>query len=228
MVWEIEDQHATLKCESFVGSFDLSQPYLGMALRNEKLGIDVRQLFAFLVPNTSVETYIRGADLVAKYPPRNSDLVSYNTYFRQSENLNGVDFILSAQTSLLDSNPLTQVTSSFGAAEILVNSASGSFESISADKDFQTDSPSPLFLVRPSTTKFVSWVLILHPSDFHRATARLAPDATIVFWVFPDSLEKGVIRRATFQVRLVKREHDEQLAAEFLASAESASPPLAT
>ena len=229
MVWQLEEQNATLKSDAFTSSFDLSQPYLGMRLRelgDDKSAFEIEQLFAFLVPDSSVETYARGVDLVAKYPPRNSDLVSYSTYYRLAEAKNGVDFILSAQTSLLDSNPLTQVTSSFGNADVLTMAESG-VNHLAADADFDANNQLLAVLIRPKDSD-KSLILSLHPSDFYKATVRAAPKPAVAFWVFPNSLEKGVIRRASFQLRITDRRGDEKAASELLEKTQAATPPLDT
>ena len=68
MDWQLDKNRATLEMESFVGSFDLSQPYLGLKFQGRDRPGDVIQLFAILVTDSSVETYVRGVDLVNKYP----------------------------------------------------------------------------------------------------------------------------------------------------------------
>ena len=228
MAWQLEEQNAILNSNAFTSSFDLAQPYLGLRLRDAdgKSAVEIEQLFAFLVPDSSVETYVRGVDLVAKYPPRNSDLVSYSTYYRLAEEKNGVDFILSAQTSLLDSNPLTQVTSSFGSADMVVMTESG-FSNVAADTDFDTSNQLLAVLLRPADSD-KSLILSLHPSDFYKATVRVAPKPRVAFWVFPSSLEKGVIRRASFQFRIVNRQGDEDAASKLLEMTRAAAPPLDT
>lgn len=231
MTWELNNQQATLKAKTFVAKFDLSQPYLGLNVGNQQAA-EISQLFGFLVPDSPVETYVRGDDLSNRYPPRNSDLVSYQTYYRLAENKNGIQLLLSAQTSLLDSDPQTQVTSAFEDATLLYQPPSASVDStcsvVEGDLEFDQENAPRFFLIRPNTSKDHSWALFVHPTDFYRASVRATGNPSVAFHVFPNSLEKGVIRRATFQLYHVEREGDVKQAAELLAEAEQASPPLTT
>lgn len=227
MVWKIEKNKATLQAKSFSALFDLEQPFLGLSLTDSSGKTEISQLFAFLVPDAPVETYVRGDDLVAKYPPRNSDLVSYQTYFRVTDDGDGIECILSAQTSLLDSKPLTKVTSTFGDGELLFKTFDGKCKTANAELQFEQHDAPAFFLHRP-TGESHSWLLFVHPADFYRGSMRTEPTAAVGFHVFQDPLEKGVIRRASFQLRRVARENDEQIGSELLAAAEHAAPPLTT
>ena len=228
MAWELNQQQATLKANAFVATFDMEQPYLGLRVDHGQT-TEISQLFAFLVPDSPVESYIRGDDLANRYPPRNSDLVSYQTYYRMTSDGSGIELILSAQTSLLDSAPITQVTSAFDNAELLyMPSAASECRVVDSELTFEQDDAPRFFLVRPNESDDHSWALFVHPTDFHRGSVRTTPTPAVAFHVFPDSLEKGVIRRATFKVHLVARENDAKQAADLLAEAEHASPPLTT
>ena len=221
MAWELNQQQATLKANAFVATFDMEQPYLGLRVDHGQT-TETSQLFAFLVPDSPVESYIRGDDLANRYPPRNSDLVSYQTYYRMTSAAWCI-------TAALSAAPITQVTSAFDNAELLyMPSAASECRVVDSELTFEQDDAPRFFLVRPNESDDHSWALFVHPTDFHRGSVRTTPTPAVAFHVFPDSLEKGVIRRATFKVHLVARENDAKQAADLLAEAEHASPPLTT
>ena len=226
MEWSISENLASIDNTSFTGSFDLAQPWSGVKLRRGEHVI-AEHLFACLVPDAAVETWGRGPDLFCRYPPRNSDLVSYQTYYREVDD--GIEFILSAQTSLLDSKPLTQVTNRFSAGELWYRpSLNAACQQVTGTQDFDLSDPPGFFLVRPAAFDDLSWAIFVHPSDFHRVTVRATPEPSIAYWLFPEPLEKGVIRRAQMAFHVVSRTTDEQDALRLLATANTAAPPLTT
>lgn len=228
MAWNLTDKLATVEAGDFEGSFDLEQPWAGMKVsRGDR--VVAEHLFACLVPSSPIETWVRGDDLFCRYPPRNSDLVSYQTYHRLTPERDGIEFILSAQTSLLESAPLTQVTATFAASDLWVKpSISDPFQQVTSSTEYDLRNPPGLFLLRPNDTPDLTWALFVHPADFHRALVRVEPDSSVAFWVFPNSLEKGVIRRAQFALRQLKRGDDEEAAMDLLAKSVMAPPPLTT
>lgn len=226
MEWSIHENLASVDTPEFTGSFDLAQPWAGMKLRRGEQVI-AENLFACLVPEAAVETWCRGRDLFCRYPPRNSDLVSYQTYYRDVND--GIEFILSAQTSLLDSKPLTQVTNRFSAGELWYRPALDvPCRQVTGTQDFDLSDPPGFFLVRPDAFDDVSWTIFVHPADFHRVTVRATPQPSVAYWLFPEALEKGVIRRTQMAFHVVPRTTDEQDALRLLARANIAAPPLAT
>ena len=226
--WTLETDRATLKSRDFDGSFDFKQPWTGLKLQREQQPV-ADHLFACLVPGEPQERWVRGTDLFCRYAPRNSDLVSYHTYYRIAPAADGLDFVLSAQTSLLESAPLTQVTSTFAEGELLARaSIDQPSKLVTGPEDYDIGNAPGFFLLRPASFSEISWVVFVHPSDFHRASLRIDPHPSVAFWVFPNALEKGVIRRATFRIRAVDRATDEEQAMAALAEANVETPFLAT
>ena len=225
MTWEIEKQSATAKTDSLAVTFDASKPYRGLAVKFGDSADPVR-LFSFLLSEPPIEQYVRENDLVSKYPARNSDLVSYTTYYRLSEDGRGIDFILSAQTSLLDSAPLTQVVSEFADSELLFKPETTSLRPVEGEQVFPTPACPQFFLIRPQNQPDHSIVLMIHPTDFHRGNVRLDPVPTVSLSLFPNALEKGVIRRGTLKIQLVDRANDEATAEKLYDELEAAAPPL--
>ena len=229
MVWRLEEHIARLETNSIRASFNSEEPYASLALLDSK-GESRGRLFSFLLSESPVETYVRGDDLVCKFPPRNSDLVSYTTYHRIADNGESIEFVLSAQTSLLDSAPLTKVTCEFANASTFFKlPSSDDLQQLhGVDRELSLDE-APLFvLIRPNDDESYSWVIPIHPTDFHLGTVRLESVAAAEFCVFPDALEKGVIRRATMKFSRVKREQDEVTAQTLYDRLSTAAPPLTT
>jgi hypothetical protein len=232
MTWDLKDSTATLTTDAFAASFDGERPFRGLRIQGQgEANFDAR-LFAFLLSEPPAETYVRGDDLVSKYPARNSDLVSYTTYHRRiasKETLayEGIQFILSAQTYLLDSAPLTQIVSEFDGAQLFFKpSSGGDLRSVEGELIFDATTAPQFFLIRSEADKSHSFVLMIHPTDFHRGSVRLDPTPAVALHVFPEALEKGVIRRATLKCCRVSRDQDEKIAAQLFESLESAAPPL--
>ena len=160
-------------------------------------------------PDTPLsEVYIRGNDLVATFVPSAPQAVRLQIYFRMvapSDALAavGLELILSAQTDLLDSRPQIEVRSTFPAGELLHWEGSYScFQPVSA----AAGSTSTLFLFRPANST-LSYVEMIHPSDF--AGVALPSFTSQLAWtLFPESLEKGVIRRSRVCGLFIPREQD--------------------
>ena len=225
MGWVIENNRAVLTLDGYQCVFNQAEPYLGLELRDTDGSLAIDQLFAIGVAE-NCESYVRGNDLVSKHEARSSDLVSYHTYYRQLPDKLGIDFILSAQTSLLDSNPLAQVTTSIANAELVVGRG-GQYTPVSHDSDFSRED-ADFFLLRPVESDAVSFLLSVHHSDFYRATVSVSAKLSVALWVFPASLEKGVIRRASFQFRVIPRQNDETRAGDVWSELVRAAPLLAT
>ena len=223
--WEVNESSATLTAKNWMAKLDVSNPSTGLALSVGDKSI-ATHLFSFLLNDKPIDMFVRDTDLVLRYPPRNSDLVSYETYFRIAENAQGLELILSAQTHLLQSKPETKVTATFASMSIAAKTAmADQIHELDSDANFGPEETIQYFLIRPHNSSELSILLMSHPSDFHRAAVQ---SGQVAFWVFPHSLEKGVIRRARFQMRLLERATDEIEAARIFAGVEQESPPLAT
>lgn len=198
--WQLKDGKASLETSLGTVHFDSAQASQGLAISDSPL--QLTHFFSFLVNDLPCDLYCRENDLVVKYPPRESDLVGYEVRYQYSEERDGFDCVLSAHTQLLESAPQTKVTATLGEGEILKQHAI----------EQARQAKIPYYLVRPQDAE-VSWMVKVHGTDFYRnAVDSEADQPTISFWVFPESLEKGVIRRARFWLRWFPRENDLQLA----------------
>jgi hypothetical protein len=167
----------------------------------------------------------------------------------------GVEVIASLQTDLLDSHPSFHSTTAIDAIAVCRLGApeSDRFSPIALSNNLPvTCAPETgpgVFLVRLAECDY-SYVEMIHPGDFRgttisatAATAAASPrtneppqsraksdDAvrrvTLTSILFPERLEKGVIRRGRLAGIFVPRERDEQAAAHFYRQWIASPPPL--
>lgn len=232
MTWNLTGNEATLAEHALTASVTLDRPHGGLRRVSVPGQVfSVENLLAVRVPSrpdadSPTEAYVRGRDLVIKYPPRDSDRVSHQIYYRVLHQPAGIELVLSAQTDLLDSDPWMHVdVMGLGAGAKFVHMAE-SLVPVDRSMTWQASQPSVprFFLFRPDASA-VSHVTFVHPQDFDRA--EVLGDG-IRFTVFPESLEKGVIRRASFQWRLLERDGDVEQANRLYEQAMIAAPPLTT
>jgi hypothetical protein len=166
------------------------------------------------------DRYVRGRDLVltlAKHAPFQFDP---RIYWRATPRIEfgaaQIELVLSVQTDLLDSEPEWTVSSLqldgelFHASRLSVDG----FEQFKfGHQEIEFDrrqSSEHLFVLRNSRFG-VSYAEMVHPSDFVRA--RIVADSSILeSTLFPEHLEKGVIRRGRICSWFMPAENDLQTA----------------
>jgi hypothetical protein len=89
-----------------------------------------------------------------------------------------------------------------------------------------------VFVFRPPRDDF-SYIQMVHPTDFHRTTVSIEQrekqnQVCVVHELFPDPLEKGVIRRGRVRGWFVDRADDLRAAAECYRQWIDEPPPLTT
>lgn len=239
-VWCLRNHVAELTDDGLQATYDASAPVRGLeGFRVEGQDLSNCQLLGVKVPgrpemDPPLEVYVRADDLVAKYAPRKSDSVSHQFHYRpihETGHAIGVELVLSVQTSLPRSDPRIEVINKLGPGELLVRTlVDDGCELLTESSDFDTEDRRPLyFLMRPQELPTMSLVLLVHPSDFFVARASLAErDTDVAFEVFPEALEKGVIRRGIFRNIFVPRHADDAFAQRLLQRLNAQPPSLAT
>lgn len=157
-----------------------------------------------------LETYIRGNDFVASFEQPGPLPAVPQLYWRvrprSSTAAIGIELIVSMRTDLLDSRPQMSVISEIG------NSDAGDLT---------------LRLLHVSAE--VSYFQLVHPDDFFAVEERrIENKRRITTTLFPERMEKGVIRRARICGWFLPAENDLSLAAELAQEFIAESPPLTT
>ncbi|MFT7643074.1 MAG: hypothetical protein ACI9G1_004837 [Pirellulaceae bacterium] len=231
-MWNIENERATWSAGEVLAEVNLRDPQEGIS--RIKIGgqeIAGRLLAPCDLTNETplLEAYQRGNDLVVTYEAAGDRTVRTQIYWRVlpglAEGVVGFEIILSVQTDLLDSQPLTTISTqlSEGAAYRGTETSEGE---LSFDRYFQGSSATVATLVRGTEFSLLEQV---HPTDyFGQVMLEDTGRVTIDRRVFPEGLEKGVIRRARFQAFLMPRSGDVESAKQLFAAFDEAAPPLTT
>jgi hypothetical protein len=150
------------------------------------------------------ERYVRGADLIAVCNPTGKYQIATQVYWRadlyEQQTIPSVELMLSTRTDLLDSVPTWTVTSFLGGAKRFYARGLNrpQFDDISGEarKFDPVVSREHLFVFRLEALG-LSYAQMVHPSDFvsARATYRGDQPFGLEATLFPEHLEKGVIRR---------------------------------
>lgn len=180
------------------------------------------------------EVYARGDDIVATYPQTPQLEVQRQVYWRNSApvaNGQGIELILSIQTSSLDSRPSVDVTSTVPMDECWRWSTDASKPERLSPDGWETTGEHALLLFRNKNWSF-SYAEMVFPSDLARVrTARCSenPDHVLVTHSLRiERLEKGVIRRARMLGIFVSRDTDVELVRETRRIFTAEVPPLTT
>jgi hypothetical protein len=175
-----------------------------------------------------VDAYVRGCDLVAGYAEAPQGAVQPHVYFRAGRQAAaaGLELIVSMQTSLLDSQPESLVTSELPAQEVLVLDSVRKqvpehlpLTGLPATYQGLAGKAAYLFLFRLSDA--LSYAEMVHPGDFVSvgleqmpSDAPGNPQLKLTWRLFPERLEKGVIRRCRVAGWFLPRENDQQQSAD--------------
>jgi hypothetical protein len=209
--WELNGPGATVKCGALQGFARYDSDGLDFVVTkwNQR---PAPGLSIFCSPGPAqlsgqmavTERYIRGQDFIASGSPAGAQQIAPHVYWRsawhEGRKAARLELVLSAQTDLLDSAPSWPIISCVRDATLL-------HRDLQRDTDFKDISgvaanfTSPasneqLFLFRIPSLGF-SFAQMVHPSDFVSADVPLDGQPLLVVdsVLFPERLEKGVIRR---------------------------------
>ncbi len=248
-VWKLQDHRARLSLESFHAVVDVTQPGSGLVeMGVGETSLQDAQLLGVLVPTfrpedteAIVEFHGRGADLLAAYDatPDRPMRVDLLWHVFAPDNPAGpiavIDLVVSVRTLLLQSQPRITVQSKLPTryTQELVAAESHHFEPIDVAPNgktavLPTDGTGCILFRLPGEE--LSYAEMVHPTDFRHDELCGAgtddPGCTLRHDLFPERLEKGVIRRARVRGLLVPRHDDTRLAAESYLEFTSTEPPL--
>jgi hypothetical protein len=246
--WQLDHVQARLKCGPLRAKLQLDRLSRGLGeieWNRKRVG---NCPFQLLVgddgPATRhVETYVRGNDLVATYEsdgPLGAPQVYWRAHHDEALSAVGLQIVVSKHTSLLDSHPGSAIDSSLNGslfhAASLDPSAFTSIESSELIRIGASRSDTHLFVVR-NPHEPCAFAQLLHPSDFESIELRDqlhdVKDGAINAWhikslIFPERLEKGVIRRARICGWFMPAENDLETAVELAKRFVAEPPPLTT
>lgn len=210
--WSLTDTVAKLQQPGLAGELDLLFPWQGfqwetsLADRAALLKVFTRASGG-ATPETLVECYQRGSDVVATYAQTPERNVRPQLYWRFVDP-SALELILSAQTSLLDSQPATSVESALPPGELLPLSATGLVTQSPYDQWLTSAAAPRAVLFRPTGCD-VSYLEMVHPTDFAGVQLAVIDGWPTVRWhLFPERLEKGVIRRGRLRGAVLSRRDD--------------------
>jgi hypothetical protein len=246
-MWEIDDQIAIVRLASFTAQVDLLRPHKGVhgvrIQREPIVGAEVLQARTGDRPSDQddelVDTYVRGADLVAVYASTAQPSIRAQIYWRaiwhDALEAAGVEIIASVHTSSLDSDPRMTIGSNLPDCEVwrLLDESESRFERVAAAnaKPLLLDSQACLVLFRLSGAA-CSYVEMIHAADFTAAEIRASASGKervrSKFRLFDEPLEKGVIRRGLACGMFVAREGDKEAAVECYRRFVQSAIPLTT
>ncbi len=228
-MWRIDGTKANWNSQF---QLDLTDPAAGIEVNGAKLLRTRWSKKHTGLPLNLVESYVRGHDCIANYAPIPPDQVQPQIYWRGSKSPQakgeGLEMVMSMQTSLLDSDPLIEIVSELPAGEQLAWcekdwKSCGSNASLHCE-----DGHEGLLLLRPEGTAW-SYAQAVFPSDFLASETAVDSQSRRISWTHPlfaERLEKGVIRRGRIAAWLLPRENDQTAALELWESFCHSPPPL--
>jgi len=233
--WSLANHVASQRSRDAAGGIaaelDLRRPDRGLATttrdghRDHLLGVGVAAARAHeSAPLT--DHWLRGSDLTAVYEPADPRQLRATAMWRIHAARGDVacwEVVVSAQTSLLESDAALAVISDIEADEVRWSTPLPCWQPLDARTPLPDEAT--FILARRSGT---SILIAMHPADRRRIDVRHAAGrARIECWLFPSAIEKGVLLRSRVMAAVGPRPRDEAWAAE-TASAFTASPPLLT
>jgi hypothetical protein len=237
--WRIEGNAGQLRCGPLTGCVEADGRGVRFLAATWR-GVSCEAIGALITagpgPRPQVievqEQYVRGCDFVVAYARSADYPVAPQFYWRATHHpahsAVQIEMIVSVQTDLLDSRPEASVNS-FALQSRLFHASrlrADAFCEVGESKTLSRTAGGPLaeelFVFRHEPLG-VSYAQLVHPSDFVAAELQLAEGRPPLVSVelFPDSLEKGVIRLARICGWFLPAENDlavaVELAKQFLA-----------
>ncbi|MGI9176490.1 MAG: hypothetical protein ACR2IT_01380 [Pirellulales bacterium] len=179
--------------------------------------------------------WLRGSDLTAIYEPADPRQLRATAMWRIREAQPDVacwEAVVSAQTSLLESDASLAVISDVEADELLWSApheSSPHWQSVAPHTPLPEEATS-LLIRRGSVNGAATSVLIAgHPADRRRiALQRSGGRVRIECWLFPSVVEKGVLLRSRVLAAIGPRLADETWAGQAATTFAASPPPLTT
>ena len=244
--WKINGDKAELAGGSVSASILFARPWSGLRgvvwnqleVDGELLGVELPE--AEHQPLVVSDSYGRGDDLVVTFADTPQWQLRAQIYWRVArslaETVAALELIVSLQTSLLDVPAEASTLSRVSADEVLyLSSDQRNFHELARSSLPQVISSSKASgcIVFRLASANLSYVEIVHPSDFRETTVEAVPElhvddpATLCrHRLFRRRLEKGVILRGRILGVLMPQDDDLRLARQFYKSFAASEPVL--
>lgn len=234
--WTLADSSARFEGPAGHLELDLARPNAGLSWR---LGKAAGSRFLQVhwpgagEADTPQDAYIRGRDLIVSYgSARGRDIRPHACWRVAGGDDYGlqIQLLLSAETDLLTSHPATRVVCEWGPGQILRGGhAQERGEQASPDARFAAPHEATILLWQ-SAAEDCSEAMFIDPHDFHQGeiVTRQTGGTRAAFDLFPNSLEKGVIRRARLGGIVAAHPCDWQTVRRIACRQQQQAPPLTT
>lgn len=224
--WSLADRVATRVRGGLRVALDLAAPAAGLVVggadgcTDHLLGVELRATGA----TEPTDRWLRGPDLAAVYEPADARRLRATALWRERAGEPPAwELVLSAQTSLVESDAALAVTSSVAGKDVRVAPVGGRWRPVD---DGVLGGEEVALLVRRGPHATTSVLVAVHPGDVRRVSvSRGADRARIECGVFSSAIEKGVLLRSRVLAAVGPARDDEAWASALTADF-AASPPV--
>lgn len=229
--WSLADLAATHRVATVTATLDLERPAVGIAVASaghvdQLLGVDLA-----VEPLRPTDHWQRAADVVAVYEPDDRRRLRTTAMWRAGTPADGVvswEAVVSAQTSLLESDATLSVAASIEATTVLVHLA-GSWQPLPAGAGVPAGASAVLVRRDAAAAGSTSVLVAVHPQDRRGIhLRRLDGRAVVSCPLFSAALEKGVLLRSRVLAAIGPAAGDESWAERLTADFAASPPPLTT
>jgi hypothetical protein len=225
-MWTVSESTAELQNEDLHLRVDAARPYLGIGnVVASGWGVPGLRALAIsqepsIAPGTELlsEIYTRGDDFIVHYaesPTRDTQARIRWRDISRELGFPGIQVGIEMQTRWLESHPGVEVRSSLSGSEGFLFRTREDWRPVTCGPQAENlTAASGVFLFRPAGIP-LSYLEMVYPSDFQRAwSAFPGSEAGVVYRLFPEFLEKGVIRVGRIAGVWIPRRNDQAVADE--------------
>jgi hypothetical protein len=238
MTWTLTDQQAHLTTRKLSAVFDLCNPKQGwqtIVFGQETLR-ELKPVQVTAHPpvsqETIIESYIRGDDLVTTYAQLPERTVRPQLHFRDlaaslEDSCAGVEMVVAVQTSLLDSDPTFSLVTEVNSKEVYGLKHDEDWDAVDtgSEREIAAELFTGGFVFRLADCD-VSYAELVFPADFQGARLTGGEAARLSYQIFPEFLEKGVIRKGRIWSVLLPQQGDLEAVKSIYQQMQIAPPPL--
>ena len=232
--WIAVDHGYELRSNHLRGSLDLRRPNLGLhnlafgghESSGSIWGITITGVISQASNRTAApgEFFLRGSDLIANYEGQESKPHEATIYWRSNQDNLGDDSLgqlllqIGVSTDSLDSHPEVEIHTRLDSAQTTLlcipfdwTSATETIEihEHSEPVEYSKDDCAGVCVIFRPPTSDLSFIEMVHPSDFSRLSVNREDHETVSRWrLLGQFLEKGVIRQACMRGIWVERNND--------------------